>query len=253
MKFFAVYNDEFAERVLGNLINTSSYCISCGFMCTYCRQLYGSFAADVQAVCRTPLDLPSFIEEPEKYLPHELPNSDVILAVGVHPDILSAMPILVKRARAKAVIVPLENRNWCLRGLQRQLEESLSEMDVECAFPKPFCTLEETGKPVIDSFIRHCKIGKPKIEMKVVGSRIKDVQVLRSAPCGSTWYVAQRIKWTKIDDIEDTVAVAHHAFPCTASMDVDPEVGEPILHIAGYTVREAVKDAIKRAQEKREG
>ena len=248
MQLCVIYNDEFAERVMGNLINASNYCLSCGFTCTYCRQLYSSFAADIQAIYKTRSNLPAFIDEPEKYLPHDLPNCDIILAIGLHPDILVAISTLAEKAKAKAVIVPLENRNWCHRGLQRQLERSLCEIDVECAFPKPFCTLEETGKSAIDNFVRRYQIGKPLVEVKVAGGMITDAQVLRSAPCGSTWYVAQQIKWTKISDIEDTVAVAHHAFPCTASMDIDPEINEPILHIAGYAIRKAVKDAVKRAQ-----
>lgn len=251
MKLFVVYNDEFAERVVGNLINTSNYCKSCGFTCSYCRQLYGSFAAEIQAIYRTPPNLPAFIDEPEKYLPHPpLPKCDVILSVGLHPDLLAAMPTLAKETEAKAVIVPLENRNWCHRGLQRQLEESLSEIDVEFAFPKPFCTLEETGKEVIDNFVQRYQIGKPIVSVGVEGDFVTNVEVLRSAPCGSTWYVSQQIKWTKISDIEDTVAVAHHAFPCTASMDVDPEIGEPILHMAGYAIRGAVKGAIEQAKKR---
>ena len=248
MRLCVIYNDEFAERVMGNLINASNYCLSCGLTCNYCRQLYSSFAADIQAVYKTPPDLPAFIDEPEKYLPHNLPNCDIILAIGLHPDILMEISTLAKKAKAKAVIVPLENRNWCHRGLQRQLEKSLNEIEAEYAFPKPFCTLEETGKSAIDNFVRRYQIGNPLVEVKVAGGMITDAQVLRSAPCGSTWYVAQQIKWTKISDIEDTVAVAHHAFPCTASMDIDPEINEPILHIAGYAIRKAVKDAVKRAQ-----
>jgi hypothetical protein len=34
-------------------------------------------------------------------------------------------------------------------------------------------------------------------------------------------------------------------------MDIDPELNEPILHVAGYNIREAVKDAIERAREQR--
>ncbi len=233
---------------MGNLINTSNYCRSCGFTCNYCRQLYDSFAADIQAVYKTPQNLPAFIEQPEKHLPSSLPNCDIILAIGLHPDLLAATPALAEKAKAKAVIVPLENRNWCHRGLQRQLEKSLNEMDIEFAFPKPFCTLEETGSPVLDSFVRRYKIGKPLVNLKLVKDRITDAQIIRSAPCGSTWYVAQQIKWTNISDIENNVAVAHHSFPCTASMDVDPEIGEPILHVAGYSIREAVKGAIKQAK-----
>jgi hypothetical protein len=52
--------------------------------------------------------------------------------------------------------------------------------------------------------------------------------------------------------LEGTVAVAHHSFPCTASMDMDPEIGEPILHVAGYAIREAVKKAVSKSLE-REG
>ncbi|MGB9134317.1 MAG: DUF166 family protein [Candidatus Bathyarchaeia archaeon] len=247
MRLLAFYNDEFAERVAGNLINASNYCKSCGLTCTYCRQLYGSFAADVQGVYKSPSNLPAFIEEPEKFLPKNPPNCDIILNVGLHPDILAATPTLAERTGAKAVIVPLENRNWCPRGLRRQLEGSLSEIGVECAFPKPFCSLEETGKPVVDSFIRRYRVGKPVVEVKTGRGRVTDVQVVRSAPCGSTWYVAQQIKWTRISNLEDAVAVAHHSFPCTASMDVDPEIGDPILHVAGYAIRKAVKQAVEKS------
>jgi hypothetical protein len=247
LRLLVIYNDEFAERVVGNVVNTSNYCESCGLTCTFCRQLYGSFAADIQGVYKTPSNLPAFIEEPERLLPRNPPPCDIILTVGLHHDMLAATPTLAKKAGVKAVIAPLENRAWCPHGLRRQLEESLAEIDVECAFPKPFCSLEESGKTVIDSFIRRYRIGKPQVEVKTSGDRITEVQVLRSAPCGSTWYVAQQVKWTRIADLEDTVAVAHHSFPCTASMDVDPEVGEPILHVAGYAIREAVKQAVNKS------
>ncbi|MGQ9468947.1 MAG: DUF166 family protein [Nitrososphaerales archaeon] len=71
--------------------------------------------------------------------------------------------------------------------------------------------------------------------------------VLRSAPCGSTWYVAQQIKLCKIDGIEQVISNAHHGYPCTASMEFDSELKDTILHKAGYIIREAVLDAINRA------
>jgi hypothetical protein len=200
-----------------------------------------------------PENHPSFIEDPEKYLPQSLPNCDVIIAIGMHPDLLSAIPIMVRRTNAKAVIVPIENRNWCPRGLKRQLEEELKEAGVEHAFPKPFCSLEEEKRPIIDAFIKRYRIGKPLVEVEATDGMISDAWVVRSAPCGSTWYVVQQIKKSRISQIEDTVAVAHHSYPCTASMDVDPEFNEPILHIAGYNIREAVKEAIKRGSKGRKG
>jgi len=42
------------------------------------------------------------------------------------------------------------------------------------------------------------------------------------------------------------VAVAHHAHLFKESMGMDPEFNGAILHAAGYNIREAVKEAIKR-------
>jgi len=250
MRLYIVYGDEFAEHVIGNLCNLSTFCKACGLACTYCRLSYGSFARDIHGISKMPPDLPPFIEEPEKHLPKNPPNCDIIFAIGLHHDVLSVMPILAKRAKAKAVVVPIENRQWCPAGIRKQLEDELCAAGVECTFPKPFCSLEETGKPVIDAFIHHHKIGKPLIEVDVAGEVISDAHVLRSAPCGSTWYVTQQIRGAKISKIEDVVAVAHHSYPCTANMEIDAEIGEPILHKAGYNIRDAVKNAIKRALEK---
>jgi len=253
MRLYIIYGDEFAERVVGNLCNLSTFCQSCSLACSQCRQIYGSFAQDIYGINKIPKNLPPFIEDPEKYLPQSLPNCYVILAIGMHPDLLSAIPTIVKRTNAKAVIVPIENRNWCPTGLRRQLEEELEEAGVEHAFLKPFCSLDKSGKPVIDGFVKRYKIGKPLVEVEVTDDMISDVWVIRSAPCGSTWYVVQQTKKSRISQIEDTVAVAHHAYPCTASMDVDPEFNEPILHMAGYSIRGAVKDAIKRGRKRRKG
>ncbi len=75
---------------------------------------------------------------------------------------------------------------------------------------------------------------------------------MRSAPCGCTWYVAQQIRWydTEGRDLEDAISKAHHAYPCTASMEIDPELKDTILHKAGYIIRKAVKEAINKAKTK---
>ncbi|MDD3565233.1 MAG: DUF166 family protein, partial [Methanothrix sp.] len=44
------------------------------------------------------------------------------------------------------------------------------------------------------------------------------------------------------------ISEAHHAYPCTASMEQDPEIKDTILHKAGYIIREAVEDAIRRGK-----
>ena len=45
-------------------------------------------------------------------------------------------------------------------------------------------------------------------------------------------------------DITVEDGVISHAYPCTASMDRDTELGDAILHQAGYVSREAVEEGL---------
>ncbi|MBS7654261.1 DUF166 domain-containing protein [Candidatus Bathyarchaeota archaeon] len=242
-----IYQDPFAERVIGNLCNADNFCRACSLLCERCRLKYGSFAGDIQYVHRISANLPAFIEEPRIFLPENMPECDVLIAVALHPDILLAIPQAAQESNAKAVIVPIEDKRWCPPGVRQQMKKKLDETGIEYAFPKPFCSLEPFNQPVIENLVKRYAIGKPEVEVEVRGGFIANANVVRSAPCGSTWYVAQQIRGKKISEIEEAVAVAHHSYPCTASMEVDPEIGDTILHKAGYIIREAVKNAISRA------
>lgn len=176
-----------------------------------------------------------------------MPECDVLIAVALHPDILLAIPLVAQESNVKAVIAPIEDKRWCPPGVREQMKKKLNEIGVEYAFPKPFCSLEPFNQPVIENLVKRYAIGKPVVEVEVRGGFIANANVVRSAPCGSTWYVTQQIRGKKISEIEEAVAVAHHSYPCTASMEVDPEIGDTILHKAGYIIREAVKSAISRA------
>ena len=67
---------------------------------------------------------------------------------------------------------------------------------MEAAFAKPFCALRpDPSKPII-AVSEEAKIGDPVIEFTLQGSRegkdvIMGANVVRSAPCGSTWFVAR--------------------------------------------------------------
>ncbi len=239
-----IYQDPFAERVIGNLCNADSFCKACSLLCERCRLKYGSFAGDIQYVHRVSGNLPTFIEEPRIFLPENMPECDVLIAVALHPDMLLAIPQAAQESNAKAVLVPIEDKRWCPPGVREQMKNKLDEIGVEYAFPKPFCSLEPFNQPVIENLVKRYAIGKPKVEVEVRGGFISNANVVRSAPCGSTWYVAQQIKGKRVSEIEEVIAVAHHSYPCTASMEIDPEIGDTILHKAGYIIREAVKNAV---------
>jgi hypothetical protein len=151
--------------------------------------------------------------------------------------------------------VPIEDFAEVPSGLRKQVEEKCQELDLESAFPKPFCSLEPSGdKPIISRCITELKIGKPFLEISTVKKEKREVieaaVVRRSAPCGSTWYVARKLTGVKTEKqiLHDAIAKAHHSYPCTATMGADPETKEPILHLGGFIIREAVKEALEQNQ-----
>lgn len=245
-----VYNGDYGERIIRNLINDPSFCKACGLLCTFCK--YGIYT-HVQNICGAielpnPAKLPRFIEDPEKYLPEKIPVVDICIATGIHQDLLLALPHRLSCGKIKGLIVPIEDFKEVPPGLQKQLEEECAELGIECSFPKPFCALEpEIRLPLISRFVQEFKIGKPSLrittEKRGRSEIIYGVAVERSAPCGSTWYIAKKLIGNEVhrDKIRDVIARAHHSYPCTATMSADPEIGEPILHKAGYLIREAIE------------
>lgn len=224
------------------MINVSTFCLVCGDTCNKCRSVYGTYAGDIYGIVELPSGLPAYIEEPEKYLPSNLPQVDVILAVGLHHDLLSSISSVVKSTEAKAVIVPLENPQWVPLGLQYQVRDELESKGIEVVFPKPFCSLKPSGKmKTIDKFIDRYKVGYPVLSSEQSNGVITNSTATRSAPCGCSWYMAQRLRHTDFELLNDTVSMAHHSYPCTASMIHDRELNDTILHKAGYIARETVK------------
>ncbi|MHB8100600.1 MAG: DUF166 family protein [Methanosarcina sp.] len=61
--------------------------------------------------------------------------------------------ILRHALKAKAVIAPAEDSKKTPAGVLEQLRKELDTIGVEFESPKPFCDLEKTGKPIIDSFL----------------------------------------------------------------------------------------------------
>lgn len=185
------------------------------------------------------------LDNPEEYLPKDLPECDLILSLGLPADLQYTLPVLASRVKAKAVIAPIDDSRWIPPGLRRQIEEELSEMGVASTFPKPFCSLERTGDPYIDAFAE--SFGRPKLEVEVEGDAIREVRVKRGSPCGSTWFIAEKLVGVKTlqQRVRDEVAKAHHVYPCLASMIMDPELGDTVLHKSQYLIRGAVEEALK--------
>jgi hypothetical protein len=254
MDLIVMYSGEFGERVIGNLVNHSTFCRACGEACVHCKEgLYG-FAADIPGIFQLPppAQLPVVIEcSPRAFLPPNLPVADVAIISELHPDLLLELPALLKDSGSgiQALIVPLERPDPLARA---QLEELCLKEGLEIALPKPFCELQpQEDQPVLKRFVETFKIGRPELTIELDRrERIQHVRVIRSAPCGSTWYVAKQLERLNALDtpaLFARISEAHHAYPCTASMARDRELEETILHKAGYLIRAAVEAGLHRS------
>jgi hypothetical protein len=207
-------------------------------------------------VWRAPAVLPPVIDYPEDYLPESLPPADLILAFGEHRGVAELIPDVARMTGARAVIAPVDREEWLPRGLARQLRGWLAEMGVACVTPKPFCSLTEThynarrhrveyDDPLIAAFARW--FGRPEFRISVDdrARTISAVEVVRDACCGCARHVAQGLVGVSVDDAEQEAGLLHHHYPCLASMGVDPDYNDTLMHVSGNILKEQVGEQIK--------
>lgn len=209
---------------------------------------------------RAPAVYPPIIDYPEEHLPESLPGEDegvdLILAFGEHKGVAELLPEIVRRTKAGAVVAAVDREEWLPRGLARQLRSWLGEMGVVCVTPKPLCSLTETVYNVkghrmeyedarIAAFARH--FGRPEFRVAVDPETrdIVEIVVERDAVCGCARYVAQELPGVPAAEAERLAGLLHHHYPCLASMGVDDDFADTIMHISGHIMKEAVKTEVE--------
>ncbi|AEG18407.1 DUF166 domain-containing protein [Methanobacterium paludis] len=220
IRIFILSCGEYGSRIINNIANKG-------------------LGSSIIGLHEFPDDLPEFIDDFEEYIPKELPECDLILSLDLYGDINMVIPAIARKTGAKSIIVPIHDPAQIPPGLQREIEEAAG--DVTIVFPKPFCSLKPTGDEVIDEFVKY--FGKPEVEIDS-DERIKSVKILRDAPCGAAGYVAENLEGLNVEDAEMEAGNKIHNYPCLASMKTDPMIGDTILHLAGYKIKEAVKESL---------
>lgn len=252
-----IYSGEYAERVIRNLINDPSFCKSCGLYCDFCKYGVYTHVPNIRAAIQLPppSELPALIDDPARYMPKKIPWTDLCVTSGLHKDLLLELPRFLEQSQIRGLIVPIEDFTEVPSGLRHQVEETCADLGIENAFPKPFCSLQPSeDKPLISRFVSRLGVGRPELQISTARKANREVidstTVKRSAPCGSTWYVARKLIGveTEREGLYDAIARAYHSYPCTATMAVDPEAKEPILHIGGHIIREEVEKALRATQ-----
>jgi hypothetical protein len=204
-----------------------------------------------------PTLLPLIIDYPEDYLPETLPAADLVLALAEHKGVAELIPEIAQLAGAQAVIAPVDNEAWLPRGLARQLRGWLERQGVACVTPKPFCSLTESHyevtrrekityqDPLIVEFARH--FGRPAFEIQVDPEKrvIKSAAVRRDAACGCARYVAERLAGQPVDEAEQEGGMLHHHYPCLASMGIDIDFSDTLMHVSGNIMRDEIAEQVR--------
>lgn len=201
------------------------------------------FASSIVGMYEFPHDLPEFLDDVEEYIPENLPEADLLISAGLFGDINLVIPEIISQTGVKSAIIPIHDPKQIPQGLQNEIENLVKNTSpyINIIFPKPFCSLIPNGDVFIDKFTE--KFGKPMLEIDA-DNIIKNVNVIRGAPCGSTWYIAEKLIGLPVEDAEFESGNKFHNYPCLASMSNDPMVGDTIMHLAGYKTKEAVKRAL---------
>ena len=206
---------------------------------------------------QAPAVLPPVIDYPEDYLPVYLPTVDLILSFGEHKGIAELLPDIAQMTGARAVLAAVDNEAWLPRGLARQLHGWLKRMNVACVTPKPLCSLTEAdylvsrgqraaySDPLIAEFARN--FGQPDLKITVDPDtlQITSTNVQRDAVCGCARFVAEKMVGLSVDDAEQEAGLAHHHYPCLASMGIDADFGDTLMHISGNILKDGVGIQVK--------
>jgi thymidylate synthase len=206
---------------------------------------------------QAPGALPLMMDYPEDFLPAVLPEADLILSFAEIKGVAELLPDMARMTGAQAVIAAVDNEAWLPRGLARQLRGWLEKMGVACATPKPLCSLTETdyliarrgriahNSPIIAEFARY--FGQPDFEIEVDPEThlITSARVKRDAVCGCARYVADNLIGVSADDAEEKSGLLHHHFPCLASMGIDADFGDTLMHISGNLFKDNIGGQVK--------
>lgn len=176
------------------------------------------------------------IEIPSEAM-RKLEDADLIISYILHPDLVIE---LVEKLHNKVgwIIVGA----WRGEGFKCQLEQY---ENVNC--PENMCDLEENGDSVFDEFVS--KFGKPIVEIECEGNAVTEVRVLRSSPCGSTFFVADEMVGENINDLPIKAGLKLQHYPCRAPK-LRLFVDECKKEIASNFHSDAFEDAIEKCNQK---
>jgi len=74
---------------------------------------------------------------------------------------------------------------------------------------------------------------------------VTHVEVQRDSVCGNARFVAEKLVGVSTDAAEQEAGLLHHHYPCLASMGVDPDFGDTLMHVSGNALRDIVAEQVR--------
>lgn len=160
-----------------------------------------------------PANLPEFIDEPGDFLNNlDLNNkvfkSDILITYSLHPDLTSEIARVAGSSGVKALIVP----GGKSRAPMDELEKYSREYGIYIEVDDICCSI----KPCPETSEFTSLFGQPVLDIETDNEKITKVDVIRGAPCGSTWHMAEKLVSTNIEDAPSYAGLLIQQYPCRA-------------------------------------
>lgn len=183
--------------------------------------------------------LPEFIDEPDDFLEglhlnKEVFNTEILVTYSLHPDLTPAIAMLAGKAGVRSMIVP----GGASKAPVQELEQISQEYGMYIEVEDICCNL--SADPAICEFTD--KLSRPLLEVIVHEGKVGQVKVIRGAPCGSTWHMAEGLKGVSLKDAPSKAGLLIQQYPCRAIRG-----NKGGIHESAQLHKDAVAKAIEKA------
>jgi len=191
-----------------------------------------------------PPTLPDLIDEPALYInnldldPGVL-SSDLLITYSLHPDITPEIVERAARAGTKAIIIP---GGWARAGDPGQMKEISEQYGTHILVEDICCQIGGDTDPTINEFA--FVLGSPKLEVQIGDGKIRDVNVICGAACGSTWWMAEHLKGLPVSEAPAWAGLLVQQYPCRASRGLSGGI-----HTSAELHKQAIEAAIEKYYE----
>ena len=185
-----------------------------------------------------PAELPEFIEEPAEFLENldmgdAVFKTDILVTFSLHPDITPEIARLAGRAGIRALIIA----GGSSRVSVNELDRISGEYGIHIEVDDICCNLRSDPSMVeFTSFF-----GRPVLDVRTHDGKVVEVKVIRGAPCGSTWHIAEKLIGTPVKDAPARAGLLIQQYPCRA---VRGQLGG--IHESAELHMQAVSSALAR-------